>query len=102
MMSRIMKNRTFLLAALASVAIVSSPIRAANTDPNNATGTRGLILIDKVGRHIRFFDAATRTELSSIEAGVAPHDVAISPDHKTAYVPIYGDGVYGRNQNPGH
>src|SRR4029453_10430528 len=23
-------------------------------------------------------------------------------DHKTAYVPIYGDGVYGRNPNPGH
>jgi YVTN family beta-propeller protein len=97
-----MKNRTSLLAALTFISIISSPIRAANTDPNNATGTRGLILIDKVGRHIRFFDAATRTELSSIEAGVAPHDVAISPDHKTAYVPIYGDGVYGRNPNPGH
>jgi YVTN family beta-propeller protein len=97
-----MQNRTLVLAALAFIALVSSPIRAANTDPNNATGTRGLILIDKVGRHIRFFDAATRTELSSIEASVAPHDVAISPDHKTAYVPIYGDGVYGRNPNPGH
>jgi YVTN family beta-propeller protein len=102
MMSPIMRNRPFFLASLAFIAIVSSPIRAADTDPNNATGTRGLILIDKVGRHIRFFDAAARTELSSIEAGVAPHDVAISPDHRTAYVPIYGDGVYGRNPNPGH
>ena len=34
--------------------------------------------------------------------GVAPHDVAISPDHKTAYIPVYGDGVYGRNPHPGH
>jgi YVTN family beta-propeller protein len=34
--------------------------------------------------------------------GIAPHDVAISPDHKTAYVPVYGDGVYGRNPHPGH
>jgi YVTN family beta-propeller protein len=102
MMTGIMKTRTRVLGGLVLIALVSGPIRAANTDPNNATGTRGLILIDKVGRHIRFFDAATRTELSSIEAGVAPHDVAISPDHKTAYVPIYGDGVYGRNPNPGH
>ena len=39
--------------------------------------------------------------MSDFEVGVAPHDIAISPDHKTAYVPIYGDGVYGRNPNPG-
>jgi YVTN family beta-propeller protein len=102
MMCGIMRNRAFVFSVLVSISLVSVLIRTANTDPNNATGTRGLILIDKVGRHIRFFDAATRAELSSIEAGVAPHDVAISPDHKTAYVPIYGDGVYGRNPNPGH
>jgi YVTN family beta-propeller protein len=34
--------------------------------------------------------------------GVAPHDFAISTDHKLAYIPVYGDGVYGRNANPGH
>jgi DNA-binding beta-propeller fold protein YncE len=26
----------------------------------------------------------------------------LSPDHKTAYVTVYGDGVYGRNPHPGH
>ncbi|HEX5226466.1 MAG TPA: hypothetical protein VFW44_02095 [Bryobacteraceae bacterium] len=36
------------------------------------------------------------------DVGVAPHDLAISPDHKFAYVPVYGDGVYGRNPHPGH
>jgi DNA-binding beta-propeller fold protein YncE len=102
MMSGIMKSRTLVFSVLASIAVVSGPGRAANTDPNNPTGTRGLILIDKVGRHLRFLDPTTYKELSNIEAGVAPHDVAISPDHKTAYVPIYGDGVYGRNPNPGH
>ena len=25
-----------------------------------------------------------------------------SADHKFAYVPIRGDGVYGKNRNPGH
>jgi YVTN family beta-propeller protein len=61
-----------------------------------------LIVIDKIGRHIRFFDPATFKEISSLDGGVAPHDVAISPDHKFAYIPVYGDGVYGRNPHPGH
>jgi YVTN family beta-propeller protein len=71
-------------------------------DPNNITGTAGLILIDKLGHHIRFFDPATHKELSSLDAEANPHDVAISRDRRTAYVPIYGDGVYGRNPHPGH
>ena len=87
-----------LLAALAITAAISS----ARTDPNNPTGTTGLILIDKVGHHIRFFDPKNWTEISNIEVGVNPHDIALSPDHKTAYVPIYGAGIYGRNPNPEH
>ena len=59
-------------------------------------------MIDKIGRHVRFFDPSNFQEISNLDVGVAPHDVAISPDHKTAYVPVYGDGVYGRNPHPGH
>jgi YVTN family beta-propeller protein len=81
---------------------LASAASAASLDVNNPTGSQGLILIDKLGRHIRFFDPASLKELSNFEVGVAPHDIAISPDHKTAYVPIYGDGVYGRNPNPGN
>lgn len=71
-------------------------------DPNNTTGTTGVVLIDKVGRHVRFFDPKTWTEISNIEVAVNPHDLALSPDHKTAYVTIYGAGIYGRNPNPEH
>ena len=73
-------------------------------DLNNPTGTKGLIVIDKIGRHVRFFDPSTFQEIpnSALDVGVAPHDLAISPDHKFAYVPVYGDGVYGRNPHPGH
>ncbi len=88
-----------ILLALAAVALTSA---AGRIDPNNPTGTHGLIVIDKIGRHVRFFDPTTFKEISSLEVGVAPHDVAISPDHKTAYIPVYGDGVYGKNPNPGH
>ena len=71
-------------------------------DSNYPTGTRGLLLIDKLGTHIRFFDPVTYTERSSIKVATNPHDFAVAADGRTAYVPLYGDGVYGRNPNPGH
>src|SRR5204863_9427645 len=30
-----------------------------------------------------------------------PHELAITPDHRTAYVSVYGSGVYGNNPEPG-
>lgn len=94
-------QRKVLLAftGLASLALVFA---AGRVDLNNPTGTHGLIVIDKIGRHVRFFDPSTFQEISNLEVGVAPHDLAISPDHKFAYIPVYGDGVYGRNPHPGH
>lgn len=71
-------------------------------DPNNSTGVAGLIAVDKVGVHVRFFDPLNYREQSNLDIGVRPHEVAISPDHKTAYVAIYGDGIYGKNPHPGH
>jgi DNA-binding beta-propeller fold protein YncE len=75
---------------------------AAPADPNNPTGASGLIMIDKRGGFVRFFDPATLKEVSSLKTEAPPHELAISPDHKTAYVPFYGDGVYGNNPNPGN
>jgi len=71
-------------------------------DPNNVTGNNGLILIDKRGNHIRFFNPATFAPQRFFSTGpLAPHDLAISPDRRTAYIPIYGDGIYRKNPNPG-
>jgi YVTN family beta-propeller protein len=76
---------------------------AANLDFNNPTGAQGLIMIDKLGGFVRFFDPVSLKELSSFAIPDGPpHELAISPDHQTAYIPIYGDGVYGRNPHPGH
>src|SRR3974390_420751 len=90
--------------ALALVLVATAPGAAIDrsTDPNNPTGTHGLVLIDKMGSQIRFVDPANFQELSSFETEKAPHDLAFSPDHKTVYIPIYGDGIYGRNPHPGH
>jgi YVTN family beta-propeller protein len=88
--------------ALTGLAAVTLVFAAGRVDPNNPTGSHGLIVIDKVGRHVRFLDPSNYREISNLDVGVAPHDLAISPDHKFAYVPVYGDGIYGRNPHPGH
>jgi DNA-binding beta-propeller fold protein YncE len=87
----------FVAVTIAAVSIV-----AAASDPNNSTGTAGLIMIDKRGGYVRFFDPKTLKEISNLQLEAPPHELAISADHKTAYVPLYGDGVYGNNPNPGH
>jgi DNA-binding beta-propeller fold protein YncE len=97
--SRSTRGISLVLAGLAGATLA---IAAGRVDPNNPTGSHGLILIDKRGTHVRFFDPSSYREISNLAVGVAPHDLAISPDHKTAYVPVYGDGVYGRNPHPGH
>jgi YVTN family beta-propeller protein len=90
-------TRTALVAVLSFVTLASL-----GADANHPTGTRGLLLIDKLGSEIRFFDPATFAERSSIKVATRPHDFALTADRKTAYVPLYGDGIYGRNPNPGH
>jgi YVTN family beta-propeller protein len=94
--------RTTVCAFLIVSAIVAGTMVAATPDPNNPTGTAGLIMIDKRGGFVRFFDPKTLSEIGSLQLEAPPHELAISPDHKTAYVPLYGDGVYGNNPNPGH
>jgi DNA-binding beta-propeller fold protein YncE len=73
------------------------------TDANFATGDKGLIAVDKIGNQILFLDPRTYATTLMLDA-FAPrvHELAISPDHSTAYVPIYGDGIHGKNPHPGH
>ena len=72
-------------------------------DANFPTGSDGLIAVDKIGNQILFLDPETYATTLTLDA-FAPrvHELAISPDHKTAYVPIYGDGIHGKNPHPGH
>ena len=90
------------ISAFPLLLALAGPGLAASLNQNSPTGGAGLLLIDKMGRQVRFLDPATFKEISSVQVGVAPYDFAISPDHKFAYIPVYGDGIYGRNANPGH
>lgn len=95
------------ICAAALLLIVAAPLAlAADAYLATTTGTRGLIMIDKVGGMIRLYEPANDQELAAFEAGegpeIKPHDLVIAPDHRTAYVTVYGDGVYGNNPRPGH
>jgi DNA-binding beta-propeller fold protein YncE len=70
-------------------------------DLNNPTGSTGLIAIDKRGSHALFFEPSSFALLDSLPLPARPHEVAISADHRLAYVSIYGNGVYGNNTEPG-
>src|SRR4029078_9389661 len=91
-------TRTLFAALLSAVTLTAALV----ADANHPTGTKGLLLIDKLGGTIRFFDPTTFKARSSIKVSTTPHDFALTADRKTAYVPLYGDGIYGRNPNPGH
>jgi DNA-binding beta-propeller fold protein YncE len=68
---------------------------------SNVTGTGGVIAVDKVGNKIRFYDPLTLRETSQLDIPEpAVHELAIAPDHRRAFVPLYGDGIYGNNKKP--
>ena len=96
----------FIVLAVGLLLMAAFPAFSAAVNLNSPTGTHGLIMVDKVGGYIRFFDLSTDKELASFDPsdvpGIKPHELVISPDHKTAYVSVYGDGVYGKNPHPGH
>jgi len=73
------------------------------TEGNFATGSSGLIAVDKVGNQVLFLDPVTCDTDLTLD-GFAPrvHELLISPDHRFAYVPMYGDGIHGDNPHPGH
>ena len=65
--------------------------------------SRGLIAVDKMGCKVLFLDAqsyTTRKVLEGFQRTV--HELLVIPEMGRAYVPIFGDGIHGRNPNPGH
>jgi len=68
-----------------------------------AERARGMIAVDKMGGKVLFLDPATyRTEVVIEGFPRTVHELLIVPETGLAYVPIFGDGIHGRNPNPGH
>src|SRR5215210_4002628 len=63
----------------------------------------GLIAVDKMGTKVLFLDPVTfetQVVLDGFQRTV--HELLVVPETGFAYVPIFGDGIHGRNPNPGH
>ena len=69
----------------------------------HANGQHGMIAVDKMGAKILFLNPDTfETEVVLDGFPRTVHELLIVPDTALAYVPIFGDGVHGRNPHPGH
>jgi len=64
---------------------------------------RGMIAVDKIGGKVLFLDPVTfKTEVTIEGFPRTVHELLIIPEMGLAYVPIFGDGIHGRNPNPQH
>src|SRR5215510_16031786 len=63
----------------------------------------GMIAVDKIGTKVLFLNPHTYDIQVSID-GIARtvHELLVVPETGFAYVPIFGDGIHGRNPNPQH
>jgi DNA-binding beta-propeller fold protein YncE len=69
-------------------------------DLNNRPGGPNLIVTAKTAHKVHFLDAATLTMAATIDMPGSTHELALSPDGRTAYGSIYGDGVFAKRVNP--
>jgi DNA-binding beta-propeller fold protein YncE len=62
---------------------------------------RGLIAVDKMGGKVLFLNPGTyETEVVIDGFPRTVHELLVIPETDRAYVPIFGDGIHGRNPNP--
>jgi DNA-binding beta-propeller fold protein YncE len=62
-----------------------------------------MIAVDKMGTKVLFLDPVTyETQVVIDGFPRTVHELLIVPETGLAYVPIFGDGIHGRNPNPHH
>ena len=63
--------------------------------------SNGLIAVDKMGGKVLFLNPVTyETEVVIDGFPRTVHELLVIEGAGLAYVPIFGDGVHGRNPNP--
>ena len=69
----------------------------------HAQGRGELLVVNQGDRTLSVIDPGSGDTIASIPVGgVTGHEVAVSPDGRTAFVPIYGDSGVGRPGTDGH
>jgi YVTN family beta-propeller protein len=67
------------------------------------TRKKGMIAVDKIGTKVLFLNPQTfATEMVIDGFPRTVHELLVVPETGRAYVPIFGDGIHGRNPNPQH
>ncbi|MFN3657891.1 MAG: cytochrome D1 domain-containing protein [Pseudolabrys sp.] len=67
------------------------------------SASKGMIAVDKMGARVLFLNPQSyETEVALEGFQRTVHELVVMPDRGLAYVPIFGDGIHGRNPNPGH
>jgi YVTN family beta-propeller protein len=62
-----------------------------------------MIAVDKMGTKVLFLNPVTyQTEVALDGFDKTVHELLVIPEENRAYVPIFGDGIHGRNPNPQH
>jgi DNA-binding beta-propeller fold protein YncE len=69
-------------------------------DLNNRPGGPHLIVTAKTAHKVHFLEAATLAVAKTIDMPGSTHELALSPDGRTAYGTVYGDGMFARRVNP--
>jgi YVTN family beta-propeller protein len=68
-----------------------------------ASADHGIIAVDKMGGKVLFLNPQTyETEVVIDGFPRTVHELLVIPETGLAYVPIFGDGIHGRNPNPQH
>ncbi|MEA2540489.1 MAG: hypothetical protein QOH35_1855, partial [Acidobacteriaceae bacterium] len=92
----------YLFSALCLVLPVSLLMTNASAIPDSP-GKPMLVATNQGDRDLSIIDPAVAKQLATVpEGGITGHEVAASPDGRTAYVPIYGSSGVGRPGTDGH
>ena len=82
---------SWLIASLMFLALAAGGGRV------SAPAAHGMLVVANQREHTALLvDPETRQELAKVTVGVNGHEVAVSPDSRFAYVPIYGNSGVGK------
>jgi DNA-binding beta-propeller fold protein YncE len=89
-------NKTAFLRALVGCFVMGAA--SGHSDAQSEKTVQPMLLVANQGDHnLSLIDPSAGKQVGTIPVdGVTGHEVATSPDGKTAYVPIYGDSGVGR------
>jgi DNA-binding beta-propeller fold protein YncE len=94
---RLMK-KTMFFCAMAGAFVMSAALNRIDAQSHYEGASRPVLLVANQGsRDLSLIDPLAGKQVATVPVeGVTGHEVAASPDGKTAYVPIYGDSGVGR------